>query len=67
MDALPNIDLSHVDINIYIARPHDNLPAELVDAIGLDSSGCDGAERFPYTWANLSDAERAQVRALIPW
>lgn len=42
------------------------LSADLVDDIGLDSSGCDGDERFPYRWSNLTEEERAWVRVLPP-
>lgn len=39
----------------------DELGAEEVDAIGLDSSGLSGDPRFPYTEANLTDEEQSAL------
>jgi hypothetical protein len=39
----------------------DELDIDEVEAIGLDGTGRDGDPRFPYTWAKLTDAERAAL------
>lgn len=46
----------------------DELPGELdldsVEALGLDGTGRDGNERFPYTIFNLTDDERRRLWTL---
>ena len=41
------------------------LSADQVDALGLDSSGTDGNERFPYTGGNLTADERQRLTELM--
>lgn len=41
----------------------NELSFDEVEAAGLDGTGRDLNPRFPYTWANLTDAERDAVRA----
>ncbi len=50
----------------YMAHPLEELPGEVVEAIDLDLTGRDGNERFPYTYANLTPAERTHARQLFP-
>lgn len=45
----------------YLANPDGELSFDQVESIGLDGTGRDGGERFPYTWAKLTDAERAAL------
>ena len=40
----------------------DELSFDEVEAIGLDGTGRDLNERFPYTWSNLTDDERRMLR-----
>ena len=47
----------------YIADANAELPFEATEALGLDGTGRDGDERFPYTWSNLTDDERRRLRA----
>jgi hypothetical protein len=53
-------------LEMYILSPDAPLSADLVDDLGLDSTGRDGDDRFPYTWANLTDAERRQLWQAYP-
>lgn len=49
-------------LDFYINNPTMMLPFEAVNEIGLDGNGHDGNERFPYTWGNLTAAERTRLR-----
>ena len=55
--------MTHVDLNLpyYSTHPTEPLPFDAVDLLGLDGTGRDGNERFPYTWGNLTEAERAKL------
>lgn len=46
--------------------PNAELPFDVVEDLGLDGTGRDGDPRFPYTWANLTDTERARMALLYP-
>ncbi len=46
-----------------VDHPDEELPFDDVEAIGLDGTGRDGDERFPYTWAKLTADERARLHA----
>lgn len=50
----------------YMERPAEELPFDVSDALGLDATGRDGDDRFPYTWANLTPDEQDKTRALFP-
>lgn len=52
------------NLDYYITHIHAQLPADIVGAIGLASADDVGNERFPCTWASLSDEERAQALTL---
>jgi hypothetical protein len=52
-----------VDLQPYIDNPHKPLSFDSVEAIGLDGTGHDGDERFPYTWSNLTPDERERLEA----
>ena len=43
---------------------HEELDFDTVEALGLDGTGRDGNERFPYTYAKLTSDERARLDAL---
>ncbi len=49
------------DLQFYIDNPDEPLLFDDVEDIGLDGTGRDGDPRFPYTWAKLTTAERAQL------
>lgn len=53
------------NLDYYIYRAGLPLPYDVVEALGLDGSGHDGNERFPYTWSSLTDAERARLRPIV--
>jgi len=44
--------------------PDHPLPADTVEVLGLDPSGCHADDRWPYRWSNLTDDERDRVTAL---
>ncbi len=54
----------HLD-GLLPAMPPQDTSAELdfdtVEFLGLDGTGMDGDERFPFTWDNLSDIERQRL------
>ena len=43
---------------------NEELDFDTVEALGLDGTGRDGNERWPYTYGNLTDEERARLNAL---
>lgn len=50
--------MDDIDLDYYIDNPDEELPVDLVEEIGLDGTGRDGGERFPYTWGDLTADER---------
>jgi hypothetical protein len=46
------------DLTHYLINVEEPLSLDLVEQIGLDGSGTDGNERFPYRWSNLTGQER---------
>lgn len=55
-----------MDLDRFINSPLIALPYEAIEAIGLDDSGGDYPDRFPYTWGNLFDEERRRLRQAFP-
>ncbi len=51
-------------VGYYSQHPHEELSLDIVEALGLDGTGRDGDDRFPYTWDNLTDTERDQLWTL---
>lgn len=53
-----------MDLAYYINHPGEELSFDAVEAIGLDGTGRTADERFPYTWGNLTEDERAHLTAV---
>jgi hypothetical protein len=53
----------HTADNYYTRNDQYPLSVDEVEAIGLDGTGVDHNERFPYAYANLTDEERAKLNA----
>jgi hypothetical protein len=49
----------------YQSNPNAELDCDDVDRLGLDGTGRDGAERFPYTWAKLTDQEQTRLTTML--
>lgn len=54
----------HWDYCMELPPTERALSTGMIDALGLDSSGCDGDPRFPFRWSNLTERERDEVRSL---
>jgi hypothetical protein len=46
-----------------VEHPDEELSFDEVEAIGLDGTGRNGDDRFPYTWGNLTPDERERLHA----
>lgn len=64
VDDATTITPLEVNLGYYSDRPTEALPYDAVDALGLDGTGRDGNNRFPYTWATLTEAERMRLLEL---
>lgn len=51
-----------MDLTYYRELPYAVLPFDAVEAIGLDGTGRDADDRAPYTWNNLTGAEREKLQ-----
>ncbi len=51
--------IGDTDLTPYLIHTNEELPLDLVEQLGLDGSGIDGNERFPYQWSTLTDQERS--------
>lgn len=54
----PRESTANQDNPVFELFEDEELGFDEVEAIGLDGTGRDMDERFPYTWRKLTDAER---------
>jgi hypothetical protein len=52
-------------LTFYRSNPAAELGFDDVESLGLDGTGRDADERFPYTWAKLTEQEQARLAALL--
>jgi hypothetical protein len=58
-------DVSKNALTPYTENPDLELPLDAVEALGLDGTGRDGDDRFPYTWRKLTEVEQGRLRSAV--